>query len=61
MTGNGLELMIEFTVILVSPILYHVYLLKYKKLPRVEVMKDVKIFAFLYLLIAITSGFVLFR
>jgi hypothetical protein len=61
MTGEKLELIIEFSVILISPIIYHLYLLKYKKLAREIVFKDVKVYAFLYALIAITGLFVFLR
>ena len=61
MTGEKLELIIEFSVILISPIIYHLYLLKYKKLAREIVFKDVKIYAFLYALIAMTGLFVFLR
>jgi hypothetical protein len=57
MTGAKLELILEFGVILIAPIIYHLYLLKYKKLPREIVFKDAKIYLFLYGLITITSLF----
>jgi hypothetical protein len=55
MTGEKLELIIEFGVILISPIIYHVYLLKYKKIAREIVFKDIKIYLLLYGIIAIAS------
>jgi hypothetical protein len=61
MTGEKLELIFEFGVVLISPIIYHIYLLKYKKVPRDIVFKDIKIYLFLYGLIAITSLLLLFR
>jgi len=61
MTGEKLELIFEFGVILISPIIYHLYLLKYKKIAREIVFKDIKIYLFLYILIAITSLFALLR
>jgi hypothetical protein len=61
MTGVKLELIIEFTVILISPIVYHLYLLKYKKIAREIVFKDIKIYLFLYALIAMTSLLLFFR
>ena len=60
-TGEKLELIIEFSVILISPIVYHLYLLKYKKIAREIVFKDIKIYLFLYALIAITGLLVFFR
>ncbi len=61
MTGVKLELILEFGVILISPIIYHLYLLKYKKVAREIVFKDAKIYLFLYGLIAITGLFVFLR
>ena len=61
MTGEIIELIIEFSVILLSPVIYHLYLLKYKKLPKELVFKDIKIYLILYGLIAITGLFLLFR
>ncbi len=60
MTGVKLELILEFGVILISPIIYHFYLLKYKKIARAIVFKDIKIYLFLYGLIAMTSLLLLF-
>jgi hypothetical protein len=61
MTGEKLELIIEFGVILIAPIIYHFYLLKYKKIPRDIVLKDIKIYLSLYGLIAMTSLWAFFR
>jgi hypothetical protein len=57
MTGEKIELIFEFGVILISPIIYHLYLLKYKKIAREIVFKDIKIYLFLYGLISITGLF----
>ncbi|MBU3603770.1 MULTISPECIES: hypothetical protein [unclassified Polynucleobacter] len=61
MTGVKLELILEFGVILISPIVYHLYLLKYKKIAREIVFKDIKIYLLLYGLIAVTGLFVFLR
>ena len=61
MTGEKLELIFEFGVILISPVIYHIYLLKYKKIPRDIVFEHIKIYLFLYGLIVITSLLLLFR
>ncbi len=61
MTGEAIELIIEFSVILISPVIYHLYLLKYKKLPKEVVFKDIKIYLILYGLIAITGAALFFR
>ena len=57
MMGVMLELVIEFSVILISPIVFHYYLWKYKKVPSEILMKDFKIYACLYGLILITGIF----
>ena len=54
MTGVMLELVVEFGVILISPIVFHYYLWKYKKLAPAVILKDFKIYAYLYGLILIT-------
>lgn len=61
MTGVKLELIFEFGVILIAPIIYHLYLLKYKKVAREIVFKDVKIYLFLYALIAAVGLFAFLR
>ena len=61
MTGAKLELILEFGVILISPIVYHLYLLKYKKIAREIVFKDIKIYLLLYGLIAVTGLFVFLK
>jgi hypothetical protein len=55
MTGAMLELVVEFGVILISPIVFHYYLWKYKKLAPAVILKDFKIYAYLYGLILITG------
>ena len=57
MTGVMLELVIEFGVILISPIVFHYYLWKYKKIAPAIILKDAKIYACLYGLILITGIF----
>jgi hypothetical protein len=57
MTGVMLELVLEFSVILISPIVFHYYLWKYKKVPFEILMKDFKIYACLYGLILIAGIF----
>jgi hypothetical protein len=61
MTGEKIELIFEFGVILIAPIIYHIYLLKYKKVAREIVIKDIKIYLFLYALIAMTSLLLFFK
>jgi len=55
MTGVMLELVIEFGVILISPIVFHYYLWKYKKIAPAVILKDFKIYACLYVLILIAG------
>ena len=55
MTGVMLELVVELGVILISPIVFHYYLWKYKKLAPAVILKDFKIYAYLYGLILITG------
>ena len=57
MTGVMLELVIEFGVILISPIVFHYYLWKYKKIAPAVILKDFKIYACLYGLILIAGIF----
>jgi hypothetical protein len=61
MTGIELELILEFGVILISPIIYHLYLLKYKKIAPAIVFKDIKIYLILYGLIAMACLYFFLR
>ena len=54
MTGEAIELIIEFSVILLSPILHTYYLWKFKKVELIEIKKNIKIFSLLYALFALT-------
>jgi len=60
MNGQLIETIIEFSAVLISPIIYHFYLLKFKKIPKEVVFKDIKIYLILYGLIAITSTLLFF-
>ena len=59
MTGEIAELSIEFMVILVSPVLYHYYLWRYKNVEKKILFQNIKIYASLYTLVAL-AGLVLF-
>ena len=61
MTAVMLELVIEFGVILISPIVFHYYLWKYKKIAPAVILKDFKIYASLYGLILIASIFAIWK
>lgn len=53
MTGEYIELIIEFTVILLAPIVHNYYLWKVKKIDSSVIQQNIKIFSFFYVLIAI--------
>jgi uncharacterized membrane protein len=53
MTGVKIELLIEFAVILLAPIIHSYYLWKYKKVNKEELIRNLKLFGFLYLLFGI--------
>jgi hypothetical protein len=59
MTGERIELLLEFGVILLSPIIHTYYLWKVKKVNASIIRQNIQIFAFLYALLAI-SGTLLF-
>jgi uncharacterized membrane protein len=51
MTGIKIELLVVFAVILLAPIIHIYYLWKYKNIERNELIKNIKIFAGLYVLL----------
>ncbi len=55
MTGVKIELVTEFAVILLAPIIHTFYLWKYKKVEKKELIRNIKIFAALYLLLGLIS------
>ena len=59
MTGERIELLIEFGVILLSPVVHAYYLWKVKKVDASVIRQNIKIFAFLYALLAV-GGMLLF-
>jgi len=59
MTGVKIELLVEFAVILLAPIIHTFYLWKYKKVEKKELVKNIKIFAGLYVLLGLV-GIILF-
>ena len=59
MTGERIELLIEFGVIPLSPIVHTYYLWKVKKVDASVIRQNIKIFAFLYALLAV-GGILLF-
>jgi len=59
MTGVKIELLAEFAVILLAPIIHTYYLWKYKKVEKKELVKNIKIFTGLYVLLGLV-GIILF-
>ena len=55
MTGEHIELIVEFSVILLAPIIHNYYLWKVKKVDSNIIHQNIKIFSFFYLLIAIVG------
>jgi hypothetical protein len=53
MTGEHIELIVEFSVILLAPIIHNYYLWKVKKVDASVIQQNIKIFSFFYVLIAI--------
>jgi uncharacterized membrane protein len=52
---SAIELLVEFAVILLAPIIHTFYLWKYKKVEKNELIKNAKIFAVLYVLIGLVG------
>lgn len=57
MLGVKIELLVEFAVILVAPIIHTFYLWKYKKVENKELIRNLKIFAVLYVLVGLVGLF----
>lgn len=53
MTGEHIELIVEFSVILLAPIVHNYYLWKVKKVDSSVIQQNIKIFSWFYVLIAI--------
>jgi uncharacterized membrane protein len=53
MTGVKIELLIEFAVILLAPMIHIYYLWKYKKVGKQELVRNLKLFIPFYLLFGI--------
>ena len=50
MTGEHIELIVEFSVILLVPIIHTYYLWKVKKVESAVIQQNIKVFSFLYVL-----------
>ena len=55
MTGVKIELLIEFGVILLAPIIHTLYLWKYKKVDKQILKQNIKIFVGLYLVFGLVG------
>lgn len=60
MTGVKIELLAEFTVILLAPIIHTYYLWKYKKFEKKELVRNIKIFIGLYILLGLAATLLYF-
>ena len=61
MTGVKIELLAEFAVILLAPIIHTFYLWKYKRVEKKELIKVAKIFAVLYVLLRLVGILLVFK
>jgi len=59
MTGIKIELLIEFSVILLAPIIHSVYLWKYKNADKQILKQNIKIFSVFYVIFALLLLFLL--
>ncbi len=59
MTGVKIELLIEFGVILLAPIIHTVYLWKYKKVNKQILKQNIRIFGVFYVIFALLVLFLL--
>lgn len=59
MTGIKIELLVVFAIILLAPAIHTYYLWKYKNVERKVLIKNIKIFAGLYVLLGLV-GIILF-
>ncbi len=60
MTGVKIELLIEFGVILLAPIIHTFYLWQYKKVDKQILKQNIRIFAGLYLALGFVVLFLVF-
>ena len=61
MTGVKIELLVVFAVIFLAPIFHTYYLWKYKKVEKKELVKNLKIFAVLYVLLGLVGILLVFK
>jgi hypothetical protein len=60
MSGVKIELLIEFGVVLLAPVIHTFYLWKYKKVDKQILQQNIKIFAGLYLALGFVVLFLVF-
>ena len=58
MTGVKIELLIEFGVILLAPIIHTLYLWKYKKVDKQILKQNIRIFGVFYVIFALLILFI---
>ena len=61
MTGERIELLIEFGVILIAPIVHTYYLKKYKNVDSSVIQQNIKLFLPLYVLIGLGVLLLVFK
>lgn len=61
MTGVKIELLVEFTVILLAPVIHAYYLWKFKKVEKKELIRNIKIFAGLYAVLGLVVFILIFN
>ncbi len=61
MTGEQIELLINFGVILLAPIVHTYYLKKYKQVDASVIRQNIRLFAPLYALLAAAMGLLLLK
>lgn len=61
MTGIKIELLVEFAVIFLAPIIHTYYLWKYRKVDREVFIKNIKIFSCLYVLVGLVGILFIFK
>jgi len=61
MTGIKIELLVEFAVILLAPIIHTYYLWKFKKVEKKELIKNIKIFSIFYFATGLIALLLVFK
>jgi len=61
MTGIKIELLTEFIIIILAPIIHTYYLWKYKKVERKVLIKNIKLFVGFYIFLGLVSVILIFK